>query len=375
MIPLALAAHAAGHEVLFATTSQFHQALQSFGLSTASAGIGFREASVAAQTSVKISGSKPEEQSIIARARAFGFEFPLAFAQDLGSLIARVRPGIIVYGAGNFGGCLAAKLAGVPGVCHGYGRVNSLDEPLREQLGACADDIGVELPESQWPGLGDYYLDVYPSSLQNRGFASTGNVIPVRPVPVSEPGNLPPWVFARNALRPLVYLTLGTVFGAAHVFREAIEGLASLNVDVLVATGPTVKPEALGSVPPNVRVEQWVPQAELLPHVDLVVHHGGSGTTLGALSFGLPQLLLPHGADQFSNAEAVVTAGAGECLLKEEIFAEAVATKATSLLTEQGCLDAARALGGEIALMPAPFEILPLLAKHADSKSLNAFSA
>lgn len=38
----------------------------------------------------------------------------------------------------------------------------------------------------------------------------------------------------------------------------------------------------------------WVPQAELLPHVDVLIHHGGSGTTLGALSVGAPQLILAN---------------------------------------------------------------------------------
>ena len=44
----------------------------------------------------------------------------------------------------------------------------------------------------------------------------------------------------------------------------------------------------------------------------LVVHHGGSGTMLGALAHGLPQLRRPQGADQFLNAEALLPTGAAE---------------------------------------------------------------
>jgi hypothetical protein len=36
----------------------------------------------------------------------------------------------------------------------------------------------------------------------------------------------------------------------------------------------------------------------------VVVHHGGSGATLGALTVGAPQVILPQGADHFANADA-----------------------------------------------------------------------
>jgi hypothetical protein len=48
--------------------------------------------------------------------------------------------------------------------------------------------------------------------------------------------------------------------------------------------------------------------------VDLIVHHGGTGTVLSALEVGLPQLLLPQGADQFLNAEILAAAGAARAL-------------------------------------------------------------
>jgi UDP:flavonoid glycosyltransferase YjiC (YdhE family) len=60
-----------------------------------------------------------------------------------------------------------------------------------------------------------------------------------------------------------------------------------------------------------------VAQSEVLPLVDLIVHHGGTGTVLGALEAGLPQLLLPQGADQFFNAEMLTTAGAVRALPNE----------------------------------------------------------
>ena len=96
---------------------------------------------------------------------------------------------------------------------------------------------------------------------------------------------------------------MGTVFGKVDLLRSAALELAGSGHEVLVATGPDIDPGALGDVPALVHVEQEVPQARLLPYVDLVVHHGGTGTVIGSLASGLPQIITPQGADQFWNAD------------------------------------------------------------------------
>jgi UDP:flavonoid glycosyltransferase YjiC (YdhE family) len=58
-----------------------------------------------------------------------------------------------------------------------------------------------------------------------------------------------------------------------------------------------------------------VPQDEVLAHAAAVVCHGGSGTTLGALSYGVPLVVLPlFSVDQWDNAAAVAGVGAGIAL-------------------------------------------------------------
>ena len=79
-------------------------------------------------------------------------------------------------------------------------------------------------------------------------------------------------------------------------------------------SGRKVSPPSLGELPDNVHVERFVAQSAVLPLVDLIVHHGGTGTVLSALEVGLPQLLLPQGADQFFNAEILTIAGAARAL-------------------------------------------------------------
>jgi UDP:flavonoid glycosyltransferase YjiC (YdhE family) len=95
------------------------------------------------------------------------------------------------------------------------------------------------------------------------------------------------------------------------------------------------------------------------------VHHGGSGTMLGALAHGLPQLLIPQGADQFINAQALAPTGAALSLLPEQISPDAVAAALRELLDEQSFRDAARRIAAEIDAMPAPAKVVAELERLA----------
>jgi UDP:flavonoid glycosyltransferase YjiC (YdhE family) len=91
----------------------------------------------------------------------------------------------------------------------------------------------------------------------------------------------------------------------------------------------------------------------------LVVHHGGSGTVLAALTAGTPQLLLPKGADQFLNADLMAAAGLAGVLERAHATPEAVASLAKLELEERRpAADTARR---ELAAMPPPAEVLDVL--------------
>ena len=96
------------------------------------------------------------------------------------------------------------------------------------------------------------------------------------------------------------------------MYRAALEALAGLPVRVLAATGRDADLTELQGLPGNVRVEQWVPQADVLGHARLVVHHGGYGTLLDAVAAGVPQIAVPlFSADQFDNAARIGELGLG----------------------------------------------------------------
>ena len=166
---------------------------------------------------------------------------------------------------------------------------------------------------------------------------------------------MPPWPPAGGRR---VYVTLGTVsFGAVEVLRRAVLETAAHDVDVLVAVGPEGDPALLGELPANVQVERFVPQAEVLRQVDLVVHHGGAGTMLGVLADGLPQLLLPQGADQPFNAVAIERAARVARCTNDAQVPGAIEAAVGALLAEGPERLAAKRIAEEIAAMPSPDEI------------------
>ena len=111
--------------------------------------------------------------------------------------------------------------------------------------------------------------------------------------------------------RPLVLVSLSTTYqGQADVVRRIGAALADLPVRGLVTLGPALRPEEV-ALPPNVLAAPYAPHTLVCPLADLVVTHGGHGTIITTLSFGVPVVCLPMGRDQADNAARVVWRGAG----------------------------------------------------------------
>lgn len=379
LLPLALAARDEGHEVVFATGEVRHPMLTGLGFEVVAAGRTTEEvvaqAAHAAGVPVPSEDTRPNKEAMEAISMGFCRLMPQNFVDDLRPVLAGGAVDLVIHGAYNPGAGLAARVAGVTVLCHGTGRARPAGDELigmsEVVLREYAGELGIALPETHTTYLGHPYLDICPKSLQDPGFlAGPTERVELRPVPFAPPGELPAWVRERADDRPLVYMTLGTESDGRviNTMRQVIEGLSALDAQVLVATPKLV--DEFRVVPDNVVVERWVPQAELLPHVDLVVQHGGNGTTFATMATGVPQLFIQNlpGPDQLLNADMVCDAGAGEKMLLDEVSAEAVAMAAKRLLGDDSRRDAARAIADEIAAMPAPREVarrLPELAAGA----------
>jgi MGT family glycosyltransferase len=118
---------------------------------------------------------------------------------------------------------------------------------------------------------------------------------------------LPPELRERED--PLVYLSLGSL-GSADVklMRKLIAELAHAPYRIVVSKGPQHAEIELAE---NMAGEEFLPQAEVLPKVDLAITHGGNNTVTECLHFGKPMVVLPIFWDQHDNAQRIEETGFG----------------------------------------------------------------
>jgi MGT family glycosyltransferase len=108
---------------------------------------------------------------------------------------------------------------------------------------------------------------------------------------------------------PLVYLSLGSLGSAdVELMQRLIDTLAGTRYHVIVSMGPQHAELRLGD---NMTGEEFLPQTEILPLVDVVVTHGGNNTVTECFWFGKPMVVLPLFWDQYDNAQRVQETGFG----------------------------------------------------------------
>jgi len=108
---------------------------------------------------------------------------------------------------------------------------------------------------------------------------------------------------------PLVYLSLGSLAsGDLELMRSLVGSLAGMPYRVIVSKGPQHEQLELAD---NMVGEEFLPQASILPHVDVVITHGGNNTVTESLYFGKPMVVLPVFWDQYDNAQRMRETGFG----------------------------------------------------------------
>ena len=351
----------AGHAVAFATDAPILSEVSAAGFEAHPAGTG-------AETREQWSARFPGFDRLVGDAqRTFFFtkifaDIELApRAADLERIVSSWRPDLVVHEIAELAAPLVCTAAGIPYVDVGYGSLVPLS--ILEAAGAAAAEQwrtrGLE--PHRFAGLFRHlYVDTFPQSLETAEISLIGPVQPMRPAAATSlaaglAGSTPTG-------RRLVYVTMGTVWNRdLEVFRRILAALADQPFDVVATVGRTNDPAALGPQPPNVSVHRWIAQEEILPRCALVIAHGGAGTTLGALAHGVPLLVIPQGADQFNNAERVVSAGAGRMLVGDDLRVDALRGAVAEILDDPAYRRAARAIAGEIAAMPTAASVLAVL--------------
>lgn len=146
--------------------------------------------------------------------------------------------------------------------------------------------------------------------------------------------------------QPAVFITLGTSFGQdANFFILAARAAEEMGCLPIVALGGQFKTEQEAALrqqlPPTAIVEQRVDLHAVLPHVSAAIHHGGAGVTHALVTHAVPQIIVPHAADQIHQAQGVVRSGVGFHLPAQQATVEAMIDGLAELLPDLSPLRAA----------------------------------
>jgi len=354
MVPLAWALRCGGHDVLVAVVED-SLALRNAGLTVADAMPGVTMRHLLRRLAEEQPDVTPRSSSGTHELRSVSRWLTHASAYLTDALVTIAewfRPDVVIYSPLNGAALVAAE------------RSNAVAVELRY---SCADENGLlDLQHQELLSLFNRFgvsdrprpvltIDVVPRSVRT---TPTDSVL-LRPVVYNGGMFVPEWLRTEQD-RPRVLVTTGTVrLNGLTTSRRVAEIAGDVTVEFLLTVDEAESRE-LGPLPPNVRAVGWVPLGMILNTCSAVIHHGGSGTALNALIAGIPQLIVPEGADQHANGEALSQRGVGVITTHEMISVATI----THLMTTRKFTSAATQVAAEISRMPSLCEVVAIL-EHA----------
>lgn len=146
-------------------------------------------------------------------------------------------------------------------------------------------------------------------------------------------GAAPDWL--HDLPRPRVLVSVSTELQEdGAIIEAALSALADEPGSVIVTTA-ALDPARFTAPNERVRITRFLPHAAVVPEVDLVVTHGGMGTTQRALAAGVPLCVIPWGRDQLESARRVEVAGAGVFLPRAQLDPARLRTAARDALARR----------------------------------------
>ncbi len=367
LLPLALATRDAGHEVAVCTTSAFAERLAAYGLTALPGGADTFEQLLGAD----LPAYGPDRAKWV-RERVFADAAPERLLPALERHAGEWHPDLIVRESAEFAGYVLAERAGLPHASVATGSWWARDDcrdmfarplsALRERHGLSADPEGRAI---------DRYLALSFMPPRWDGDAARPPTLHhVRYENPERPGeDLPAYLDGEHE-EPLVLAALGTLhFGAPGLLEAIVTGLGSVRARALVATGSAEGVTRIGAVPPNVRVEAYVPQIAALGRAAVFLTHGGFNSTKEALSLGIPLVVTPIGADQFYTGERVEALGLGRAVAPADRTPEIIGARVAQVLSEPRYAQAARRFATEMAEQPPIGSAVALLERLAQERT------
>lgn len=219
----------------------------------------------------------------------------------------------------------------------------------------------------------DALMGELPASARSRCHHVPALVAPA-PAPRTLPGDVASFLAARRSAStaPLVYVGFGSMptHDRERVVRAIIELRRATHATVLFFSpydagggraGFHELAEGVWSVPA-------LDHSALFPRMDLVVHHGGAGTTATALRSGVPQFIVPHIVDQYFHGRRIAELGLGPKPVPKARLDGAALIAA--LAHSHSCVARARDVGAQLARVSGADEAARYLERVAAGDGL-----
>jgi UDP:flavonoid glycosyltransferase YjiC (YdhE family) len=271
---------------------------------------------------------------------------------------------VIVRQSLEYSGCVAAELLGLPHASVADAAHSAVDR--RYEVAASLDRLRLSVGLPADPGAEMVYRYLHLCFAPPR-FDGPNAVFPAtarflrHSNPTMAGEQVPPWADQLDT-RPTVLVSMGTVFHRTpRIYEAVVDGLRDEPVNLVVAVGFDQDPGRFGPLPPNVRVESYLPLASLLPRCDVFVTHGGFNSVKESLAAGVPMVLIPISADQPYSAERCGALGVGVVVGPDERSAVAVRWAVRAVLADRGYARRAQEMQRDMAALPGRRHAVSLL--------------
>jgi len=240
-------------------------------------------------------------------------------------------------------------------------------EPVQQAVDAALASLGY--PALPCPileamtELPDLYLHPGIESFEYPDSNSKVQYIGALPMPAGQP-KLPEWWQHLDRTKRLVLVTQGTIanrdFG--QVIAPALVALDGReDVTIIVTTGGQPAESIPLAIPSNAYIASFLPYAQIMPEIDLLITNGGYGTVNMAISHGIPIISAGLTEDKEEVSAHVQWSGAGIDLRTNQATPKAIKHAVDEIFTQPGYRERAKQLSLEFASHDIEAELLSLV--------------
>lgn len=312
---------------------------------------------------------------------AQGIEALLALADERGA------PDVIVTDPFLSAAALAAERLDVPLVVGGWASGPPVDEDamvyVQRQLGHEASEriarlgvrfgiSGANFSSGPAPSIQSPHLHIsYFNALWHQGEPVLPQTVFVGGMASPAVGDPPAWLAEISGDQGLGMVTLGSTFtGDLDFFAAGAQAIAAAGLVPLVVLGyaPLTtedKARLVSQLPRGTRLLNWVPYDHVLPRLDVLIHHGGMGTTHAAVVHAIPQIIVPHAADQRGQARRASQAKVALNLSQLEVRRGELRTAVQAITSTDWVLARVQQLAEDFAALGGPPRAAALIADIA----------